>query len=286
MRPEPHIIDAFCYNGEPIALQRLAYLFDQVDAFIIVEARESFSGIPKPFLHFERNSDQFAPFASKIIFHAIDRFPDMPEDWPKTNAKHTWMVSDAYASWWRETYQRDAIYDAYKKHFAPQQKSILLCADCDEIPRKHIFQTIRDGLYDVCHTPIFLEMKFFYYSTKWLKPYHWYKAFIINDRGLAQYSLTNCRVGMAVNRYMPNAGWHFSYFLSIEELQQKVASFSHREYDKHEFTNAAHIKVCFDTGADLFKRSGTEDMQPTPPDVLAEVPDLFCTTAATAATET
>ena len=37
-------IDCFPYNGECIALFRLAYLWDVVDEFIIVEARETHAG--------------------------------------------------------------------------------------------------------------------------------------------------------------------------------------------------------------------------------------------------
>lgn len=276
MRQVPLIIDAFCYNGEPIAIQHIEYLFDHVDAFIIVEARETFSGNHKPYLYYERNSKYFAPFASKIIYHVIDRFPEMPVDWPERNAKHPWMVREAYPSWWRETYQRDAIYQAYRQHFSPQTKAILICADCDEVPRLTAIHALRrENMYERCDAPIFLEMQFFYYSTKWMKPYPWYKAFILNDAGMARFGLSDCRVNIAVTRYLPNAGWHFSYFLSVDQLQEKLSSFSHRECDKKEFSNEAHIEACFASGKDLFGRTGLEDLQSTPSYILQDVPVAF-----------
>lgn len=50
------IIDAFTYNGEPIAELRLKYLYDAVDVFVVGSVEDI------------ANPEVFAPYAEKVIF--------------------------------------------------------------------------------------------------------------------------------------------------------------------------------------------------------------------------
>ena len=270
-----YVIDAFCYNGEPIATKRIAYSFEHVDYFIIVEAHSTHAGARKDALYFDTNFQDFAPFMTKIIFYAIDSFPPMPSEWPEQNKHHTWMNGN-FEAWWRESYQRNMCKRVLMDEFH-NKRFVLICSDCDEIVKDTVLDHLHDDtMYEKCNELIFLEMEFFYYSTKWIKPYSWYKAFIINDKALKSLpDLTHCRVNSPVSRVISKAGWHFSYFMDTVGLQNKLSSFAHRECDKKEFADLQHINKCILEGDDLFNRGAHEKLQLTPPSALDNIPDLF-----------
>lgn len=276
--PSPYhvVIDAFCYNGEQIAIKRLAYLFDHVDYFIIIEARECHSGFKKDALYFEKYANDFAPFMQKILFYAIDVFPPMPASWPSQNAHHSWMNGN-YEAWWRESYQRNMCKYVLDEEFH-NKKYILICSDCDEIVSHSTALKLRDPhAYILCHQPVYLEMKLFYYSTNWIKPYHWYSAFVVNDINASHLDLTACRVNTRMENtiYLPNTGWHFSYFMTSEKLQKKLASFAHRECDQKQYSSIEHIESCISRGSDLFNRGDAENLIRTPPVILQDIPAIF-----------
>lgn len=239
------IIDAFPYNGEPIAELRLKYLSEHVTQFVIVESRVTFSGNPKPELYFQKYRDTvFAPFLHKIHFVIIDEFP----------AEHN---TDA---WTRERYQRNVIRDIVTKE---HDEFILMVCDVDEIPDKHVVGDLRSRYFSFQY-PTHLEMKFFYYNFAWLKHNQpWYKAFVINDIGLrrASETLDEMRLG-SHTLYIPCAGWHASYFMNRALVSNKLASFSHTECNIPEYNNPTNIDECITTGRDLTGRSGAEDLIP------------------------
>jgi len=68
------IIDAFLFFQELDLLEiRLSYLSPYVDRFVIVEACQTFSGNPKPFV-FENNSQRFYQYLHKIEYTKITDF--------------------------------------------------------------------------------------------------------------------------------------------------------------------------------------------------------------------
>jgi hypothetical protein len=75
------LIITFPYNGEPMALLHLKYLYHFVDMFVIIEARWTHSGRRKPYLYFYKNYHSFLPYAKKIHFLLIDSFPPMPKQY-------------------------------------------------------------------------------------------------------------------------------------------------------------------------------------------------------------
>ena len=59
------------------------------------------------------------------------------------------------------------------------------------------------------------------------------------------------------DNYLPNFGWHLSYFLPIDDIVRKLESISHRELDLNEYKEKDHLKECLRTGKDLFKRQNS-----------------------------
>jgi beta-1,4-mannosyl-glycoprotein beta-1,4-N-acetylglucosaminyltransferase len=52
-----------------------------------------------------------------------------------------------------------------------------------------------------------------------------------------------------------DGGWHFSYLLTPFEIQKKIKTFAHTEYNKKKYTNLIIIKNKVKKGLDLFNRN-------------------------------
>ena len=259
MATPPKLIDAFPYNGEEVAVFRLALLDRHVDHFIITEAGETFTGMRKPALYFEQHAEVFAPYRHKISFLSIDRFPPMDAAW---QAAHTTPQHNEQV-WWNEAYQRNHC-QAEAFRVAKGSPFVLISADVDEIPDPLLLGDAQ-ALHAASNGPLFLDMAFHYYNFNWRKPERWQRAFVIRDSALAEVNLDEVRRHPGGARLLLNAGWHLSYFMSVDAIARKVESFSHSELNLPQFKHAGHIARCLKQGVDLFGRTH-EDLVPTPAD--------------------
>ena len=259
MGMKPLLIDAFPYNGEEVAAFRLALLDPVVDHFIITEARETFTGLKKPALYFEQHAEVFAKYRHKISFLAIDHFPPVDAAW---KAAHATAQGNEHV-WWNEAYQRNHC-QAEAFRLALGAPFVLISADVDEIPDPALLAD-RQALHAASNGPLFLDMAFHYYNFNWRKPERWQRAFAIRDSALAEVQLDEVRRHPAGARVVLNAGWHLSYFTSVEAIARKVESFSHSEFNLPQFKQTAHIQRCLKEGVDLFGRTH-EELVATPAD--------------------
>lgn len=269
------VLDCFPYNGELVAAFRVAYLYNVVDEFIIIEARETHSGKFKKQLFFEKNRADFEKFMDKITYLVIDSFPKPDMVWMNEVPRRFshWMSNNAYSSWWREMYQREYgeryIYNHYiaKDNEHMDAKFIVHCSDADEIPSMDAIAFSRNMYPHFSEVPIYLEMDFYYYNFRWSKKQKWYYAFIVNDQYLRnafkQNAVVSCfneaRVGSQRDRIIPNSGWHCSYFASKDDLRRKLESFAHRECDQDECKTDEFLDACITKGRDIAGRGPEED---------------------------
>lgn len=247
------IIDSFLYNGEPIVAFRLQLLNTVVDEFVITECRFTHSGKEKPFLWCEKNAEVFEPYKEKIRFIIIDEVPAMPEDWMKRS--YSGFMKNA-ADWWRENYQRDVISEKLSQ--TENEPFILICTDADEIPNPRIFRD-RLHLYQQMTDVVYLQMIFFYYNFRWCKRDPWYHGYLVTDKTYKKDTLSNLRCYHPKRMVIQDGGWHCGYFLSIEDLQRKIDSFAHQEWNQGKYKDPNHLRFCLENGKDLYLRDG-EDM--------------------------
>lgn len=121
------VYDCFPFWKEVELLKiRLEELYDVVDHFVIVEATQTFTGLPKP-LYFAENAHLFEKYKEKIIHIVVDDFPNVP----KTEKGY----------WTREIYQHNAAIRGLQNC---QPSDIILLSDLDEIPRRSTIQKIKD----------------------------------------------------------------------------------------------------------------------------------------------
>ena len=97
----------------------------------------------------------------------------------------------------------------------------------------------------------------------WVKKYRWTHPFVVNDIGLKQIcSLEPFRTGGQCPYVIPQAGWHCSYFMSINEMVRKLEHFPHMEYNQQQYKTNEWIHKCIDEGLDLFNRGDSENLIP------------------------
>eukprot|EP01041_Mallomonas_annulata_P011223 gene11223-23463_t len=246
---KPQILDIFLFNGEPSSIYRLYYLKDVVNLFILFEAYETYSGNPKPFLYVDKYRHQLLPFiqSGKLVVEKI-HFPKFTR--PNNN------------SWDRERHQRNMVRDMILDRM--QSKSFYaIFSDCDEIPNREVIANLSQSYSNTTRIHYRLELIMLYYSFKWRamnEPY-WRKSFILNDVALKKreqlYELRFKYKNTWKVPVIPNAGWHMSYFMSVEDIARKINSISHSEFWGDNFTSTDWIKKCQREGIDLFNRSGS-----------------------------
>lgn len=246
-------IDAFLYNGEPIASLRLELLYNVVQKFIIVESKECHSGLLKDDYFFNKNKALFEPYMDKIEFIGIDRFPETCKSMFQREA---YMQPGTEDSWARERYQRNMAFEALEKLPGPY---IALVCDVDEIPNPITLRTMTQH-YSIMNEPIYFEMDMFYYNFEWKKSYKWYHAYCISDKGLVTEDMSYFRTVHPKRQVMGNAGWHCSWFFPAKDIIRKLESFAHQEFNRKELCNETHIMDCIRNGKDLLNRSANEDM--------------------------
>ena len=50
-------------------------------------------------------------------------------------------------------------------------------------------------------------------------------------------------------------GWHFSFLMTPQRIQQKIKSFAHAEFNKSNFTSLDKITSSIEKGIDIFDRN-------------------------------
>lgn len=249
----PLIIDCCLYNGESILWERLDYLYDTVDLFILVEFKETHSGLKKPHYFLDLYQERLKPFASKLLLIREEAFPPIPANWQP----QSWMANPE--AWWRENYQRNRAYSALLEIHHP---FILLGCDLDEIPRRELIHSLPQH-YQELNEGYRLSMTMHYYSWQWVKKYRWNHPFVVNDIGLKQAkSLEVFRTGTQCSRLIPRAGWHCSYFMTTEEMVRKIEGFSHTEFNRPDYKNKDWVQKCIQEGLDLYNRGEHENLLP------------------------
>lgn len=239
-KPKPKVFDCFPFLNELDILDiRFAELYDVVDRFIIVEAMQTHSGLPKP-LNFQNNLDRYQKYLHKVTYLVIEQLPVGNDDWA------------------RERTQRDYIMNGLKDC---KDTDIILIGDCDEIPKAEAIKNykIEQGL--TC-----IQTNLYYYNFNCRAKDKWNWLRILPYGKLKQMS--PCEV-----RYTPNynpdtdmildSGWHFSYFASSpEKVIEKIKASPHQEYNKGKFVDAETVKIKMQNGQDLFDRDLKYDLVP------------------------
>ncbi len=248
------VYDCFQFFNELDILKiRLNVLSPVVDKFVISEATETFSGLPKP-LYYEENKELFAEFQDKIIHVVV-------EDTPKGDTHY------------RDTFQKNAVTRGLK---GCTDEDIIIFSDLDEIPNpdkiREILQNFqKDKIYHFAQRLFYCYLNMeevsgslLSYAGEFEGVAHkkWIGTKLLSYQLLREQNLLlgelrfpeRKQIGIRVE----DGGWHFGYMGGHgqkdirKRVQEKVISAAHQEYNsKHVLSNVTdQIK----DGKDIFGR--------------------------------
>lgn len=225
------IIDCFPFFDEFLMLDiRFRELYDLVDKFFIVESAETFTGISKPFYLSECLQERYPQYADKVVIVKV----------PKIYFDNAWD---------RESYQKNHISKQNLSMLNLEDNDIILFSDADEIPkRKFIIEILKNGFIE---TGAGLGGKCYYYKFNALTTEWSHRPRIVSYKHFTDFFL--CRHDESLPVYR-EAGWHFSYIKSPEDIRKKIQAFSHQEFNHESITDVDRIKRKVDNLSDLFSR--------------------------------
>ena len=234
------IIDCFIfYNELDLLNYRLNVLNNVVDYFIIVEATHTHAGHPKE-LFFKNNQHLFEKFSSKIIHVVVD---DFPYTFPNIDYEKK-------EQWINEKFQRNCGVRGLSQIPNLLDDDLIIVSDLDEIPDPRILTLIKRD--NVAIQTVSLEMIFYYYNLHNKVANKWYSAKItaVGVLNASEYKLNDVRFVKC--GYIPNSGWHLSYFGDASFIQNKLKNFAHQEFNTDAITNQDSIFNKIKTNINLF----------------------------------
>lgn len=235
------IIDCFTfYNELDILYYRLAALYDYVDFFILVEARLTHAGNPKPLFYME-NEHLYERFRDKIIHMVVD----LPFKAPNINYNNN-------DQWANENAQRNKIKEGLATEMLGlTDNDLVIISDVDEIIDPQRLVEFRDGRL-VAYNGFSLVQDMYYYNLTCKNAWFWSKAKIVSYKYILQKTPEEIRQGNLP--LLEKGGWHLSYFGDVAYIKNKLREFGHQEYNSPDYTDDQVISERLSAGVDLFGR--------------------------------
>ena len=135
----------------------------------------------------------------------------------------------------------------------------IMISDVDEIPDISKIKDLGNSKFTV------FEQKMFYYKINIANKTHpnWYGSRIckkkylkspqwLRDQKVKKYPFW--RFDKIQWNIIKNGGWHFSFLMSPKEIQKKISSYAHSEFNNDQYKNLDRIKKKIDSRLDLFNR--------------------------------
>ena len=243
------IYDCFTFFNELDMLEiRLNELDNHVDKFVIVEATKTFTGNSKP-LYFKQNKHRFSKFLHKIIHVIVDDI----ENAPNVRTLPNYQIFDPevfnYQARAVEAYQRNSIVRGLSQ---AGDNDLIIVSDVDEIPNKNKFKYIQKN-YSKSKIWAF-DQKFYYYYLNVLSSQEWTRAKCTRKKDLT--SPQELRMAPEF-KVIPNGGWHFSYLGGISQIQNKLNSICHQEFNTKKYTDNPRLHFNVYNNLDIFNRPYT-----------------------------
>ena len=209
--PRRRVFDVFIFNNEVRLLKlKLHAMKDFVDRFVLVEARQTFTGEPKA-ATFKRHKSEFAEFGDKIVHLVVDHFP--------AHVRHPWS---------REFHQRDMGILGLSGLFA--EDDLVIISDADEVVSREAVLGF-DGDY----ARLGMERaRYFLNYREVLEGEAQNEASSLWRAGyLASLGLSYARNVLRFDKKAPrvnDAGWHFTSVANAAGIAAKMRLTAHQEF--------------------------------------------------------
>jgi beta-1,4-mannosyl-glycoprotein beta-1,4-N-acetylglucosaminyltransferase len=249
------VIDSFMFFNEKNMIKlRLNYLNEVVDYFLISESNYTFSGKSKPYYLDEILKELPDDITNKII--RIKYEPDISQ----FNVDQKLDYCDYNSDFWKlENAQRNLITNHLSQF---SSTDLFMLSDLDEIPRKEIvkeYKEVFENYYGSAIPEDFLcrcLMDFFYYNFNTYCGNRWCGTTISTVKNAIEKS---CAYFRNTNSFYPieNGGFHFSTFGNVNQIREKIQSYSHQEYNKECYINDDNILNSIQNKEDMYHNGGT-----------------------------
>jgi hypothetical protein len=206
----PKVFDVFPFNNELEMLKiKLGVMAGWVDHFVIVEARQTFTGRDKP-LHFEAAKAEFGEYRDKIIHVTVEAFPDYIR-----------------FPWAREFHQRDMGLLGLSGRCS--EDDLVLISDADEV----IDPSVLTRFTGECARLMMERVKFFLnYRERLSRDQQKCYTTLWRAKHLRSLGLSHARVVLPYDKkslQIFDAGWHFRGVMDEAGLIEKARNTSHQE---------------------------------------------------------
>jgi len=280
------VYDCFTFFNELDMLEiRLRELNDVVDVFVIAEWAFTHSGVRRKEFVLEKNWGQFKKYESKMRYIKILDEPVSDTDF-----------------WKNENYQRNCLerglYDATKD-------DIIMVGDVDEIPYS-------ETIIEVCAKSSFPQAlvadQYYYnmsvrtntnkhpevFTTVFIRGPEFRKLGsgmfkVFADLNEVRHESWNLGGGWLtvnrdpknwINKHLVFGGWHLSFFLTPEQILNKITAYAHKEFSNPRYANMDYILDRIKNGDDLFLRPDANGWKVDwktvrIPKLIAEQPERF-----------
>lgn len=282
------VIDSFIFFNELEMLEfRLEELNDYVDYFILVESELTFTGQKKE-LFYQKNKSKFERFNHKII-HIISELPQHIDENTRADQYYEMLgfptapsmnqiqnhidghrnVGSSFTGWLREYLQRNDIIKGLNQIGVTDNDYIFIC-DVDEIWDVNILEELELNKTQKCDKlPFFGELKeafkliqtTYYYDLQCVGNWPTAATVLCRISNIIEHGGCNSLRNMQLNS-IGLVGWHFSYFMSVENIKTKIKSFSHQEYNTSYYLDNKYIQDKIDKKIDLFERGNLFHYEP------------------------
>lgn len=235
------MIDCFIFHDEFELLEiRLNTLAPYIRKFVLCEMPVTHSSQKKP-LYFEENSYRFRDF--NIVHLIVDNYEQYLNNF-----------------WRLEWYQREFLFNGLTD---VDDEEIVLVSDIDEIP-DITSSDIDEG--------VFMGKLYYYYFNCFSGRKDWYGTVAIKKKNID--NMNDVR-GKRFHRPVVGESWHFSTLGNVSQIQHKIESFAHQEFNCDKFKNrvAFNRQNLFDPFSRSMKKLTIEN--PTGPQWLLNHQDLY-----------
>lgn len=199
------VYDGFLYfNEEEVLKIHLDELYDAVDAFIIVESSQTFSGNTKEY-NFPKIQHQLVPYLDKIRYIQVD--------------EHL----EGCRAWDRETYQRNQIMRGLTDC---RWDDIVIISDADEIVRPELVPQMVEKLSTQKFPVIGCDCDFYrWYLNR--KDHTTLIGPVVTSYGFLKESSPQKARDARFSYIWDRSAWHFSNMGGLKTFLEKVRNFSH-----------------------------------------------------------
>lgn len=226
--------DCFTYNGEEDILEiRFSILDNYVDRFVLCESKQTFSGKKKP-LYYAQNKARFDKWNHKVIYLEAPEY-------------------DAPDAFQRAHFQKEYLKKGLKE---TKDEDIVFFGDVDEIwssslleypPTSFVWFEEKNWKEFVFN----LNQLNYCYSLNQRSSERWVGTIMGKWRFVKENTFTFWRANHEYE--MQNGGWHFTNMGGLEQVQRKLESYDHQEYNNDEIKQS--LKARIENGQDYVGRN-------------------------------